>query len=232
MKTSVTHSGICAADNPRRSSIRAAVALAAALALAPITAAQAQDDDGQRPVTDDTVTAGDVVTSPLKDLNIAKDPIPPLLIEAREAPYDRKGVRTCKEIAAKVRELDTILGDDLDLVTEDERNPISAGRVAKWAVGTFIPFRGLLRELTGAKDHERKFRDAIAAGLMRRAYLKGVGQNMKCAYPARPLTPAEAKRIIEMRLVAEEQAENGTENVAPPVRKPLYTSDPVVQKVD
>lgn len=96
----------------------------------------------------------------------------------------------------------------------------------------FYPVSRTLRELTGAKDHERKFRDAIAAGLMRRAYLKGVGQNMKCSYPARPLTPAEAKRVIEMRLVAEEQAENGTESIEPNVRKPLYTSDPVVQKVD
>lgn len=232
MKTSVTRSGICAADKARRTERLAGLGLAVVLALAPLSPAQAQDNDGERPVTDDTVTAGDVVTSPLKDLNIAKDPIPPLLINAREAPYDRDGVRTCSDIEGKVRELDAILGDDLDLVTEDERNPISAGRVAKWAVGTFIPFRGLLRELTGAKDHERKFRDAIAAGLMRRAYLKGVGQNMKCAYPARPLTPAEAKRIIEMRLVAEEQAKNGIEREEPSVRKPLYTSDPVVQKVD
>ncbi|MGD9664817.1 MAG: hypothetical protein AB7U34_06395 [Novosphingobium sp.] len=224
MKISAILSRTCAAESHQHADRWAGSAIAAALlALAPPGAAQAQNSERERPVTDDTVTAGDVVTSPLKDLNIAKDPIPPLLIEARKAPYDREGITQCSDIAAKVTELDAILGDDLDLVTEDEGNPISAGRVAKWAVSSFIPFRGLLRELTGAKEHEQRFRDAIAAGLMRRAYLKGIGQTMKCAYPARPLTKEEASRIIALRLAEERKENDGENDEEGNVRQPLYT---------
>src|ERR1019366_1793418 len=42
----------------------------------------------QRPVTDQTVTAKDVVNTPLSDLNVNKRQIPPVLTEAVERPYD------------------------------------------------------------------------------------------------------------------------------------------------
>jgi hypothetical protein len=55
-------------------------------------------------------------------------------------------------------------------------------------VGSLIPFRGIIRELSGANDQQRKVSTAIQAGVARRAYLKGVGQQRGCAYPARAAT--------------------------------------------
>ena len=80
-----------------------------------------------------------------------------------------------------------MLGADLDIAT-GERRDITIGKVAKSAVGSFIPFRGLIREVSGAADHQRDFEEAIFAGAVRRGYLKGLGEARECPYPARPAT--------------------------------------------
>jgi hypothetical protein len=49
-----------------------------------------------------------------------------------------------------------------------------------------IPFRGWVRKLSGAEKHERLVRDAITAGAVRRAYLKGLGEAKGCMPPATP----------------------------------------------
>lgn len=49
-----------------------------------------------------------------------------------------------------------------------------------------IPFRGWVRKLTGAERYSRKVSAAIAAGAIRRAYLKGLGQAAGCEAPAAP----------------------------------------------
>ncbi len=44
----------------------------------------------------------------------------------------------------------------------------------------------MIRELSGANKHQQQFQDAIVAGVMRRAFLKGMGLKLGCKYPARP----------------------------------------------
>ena len=63
---------------------------------------------------------------------------------------------------------------------------MSGKKVAKGLVGSIIPFRGLVREVSGAAGDQRKAEAAVRAGLARRAYLKGLGQGKGCKYPARP----------------------------------------------
>ncbi len=96
-----------------------------------------------------------------------------------------------------------MLGPDLDL-PEEERARISAGRMAKTVVGSFIPFRGLIREVSGANDHDRQVRAAIQAGLARRGFLKGVGHAKGCAYPARPASEREVDRYMTEKAAQEE----------------------------
>ena len=43
---------------------------------------------------------------------------------------------------------------------------------------------GAVRRLTGAERYSREVAAAIAAGTVRRAYLKGFGQSAGCAVPA------------------------------------------------
>ncbi|MFN4114384.1 MAG: hypothetical protein ACK4GD_10630 [Sphingomonadaceae bacterium] len=168
-----------------------------------------------------------IATTPIRDLNLTRDPIPAVLIRANEAPYDANGLRRCRDIGAAIAELDAVLGPDIDVAAE-ERDRISVGRIAQSAVGSLIPFRSIVRELSGAADHRRAFEEAIYAGSIRRGFLKGLGQQRGCAYPARPayarvrVTSADRTDTAKGReraAMKEERAEDGT----------LFVSEPVVQ---
>ncbi|AKH41338.1 hypothetical protein FHS61_003198 [Altererythrobacter atlanticus] len=177
--------------------------LGPALALLPFPALAQQD------VTDDSVTATDVAMTPLEDLNLRKDPIPPVLLRARDNPYANPGIETCSHVRQEIGDLDAVLGEDFDTASPDQRK-LSAEKVAKQVVGSFIPFRGVIREVTGANKHAYEFSKAIVAGLMRRAYLKGLGQSLGCPYPARPATE-EIIRLVAAQKEAEAERTEGEE---------------------
>ncbi len=196
-----------------------------------------QDADPGKPVTGRPTTMKDAATTPLSDLNLKKDQIPALLLGAQQRPYELTGLRTCPQIAAAVGELDAVLGADSDLPGE-ARDRLSAGRVAQAAVGAFIPFRGLIREISGANESERKMQSAIMAGLARRGFLKGYGQARGCRYPARPATTADIAAIIGAAPAA--APASNLAPAQPPKRKGSkrskgnvdYVAQPVVQKTD
>jgi hypothetical protein len=48
-------------------------------------------------------------------------------------------------------------------------------------------FRGWVRKLSGAERYSKQVAAAIAAGSIRRAFLKGLGQAAACPVPATPL---------------------------------------------
>ena len=142
-----------------------------------------------RPITNQKVTAVDVIATPAGDLNLRKGKIPALLDAAVADPYNLAGLKTCAQLSVAVNQLDAILGPDRD-IPADRAERLSVGRVAQSAVGSFIPFRGIIREVSGANSHQRKIDDAVEAGTARRSFLKGFGQARGCAYPAREITPA------------------------------------------
>jgi hypothetical protein len=157
-------------------------------------------EEPAKPITERDVGAKDVALTPLSDLGLRKGEIPQLLIQAQVEPYDLAGLNRCPQIAAAIGELDAILGDDIDVAIA-KGQAILPGRVAQSVVGSFIPFRGVIRELSGASAQDRKIQAAIYAGTARRSFLKGVGQQRGCRYPARSATPGiiaaaerEAKR--------------------------------------
>jgi hypothetical protein len=171
-----------------------ALAAAALVALPAAGSAQNKKDDPPKteepakPITERDVGAKDVALTPLSDLGLRKGEIPQLLIQAQVEPYGLTGLRSCAQIAAAVGELDAILGDDIDVAIAKGQT-ILPGRVAQSVVGSFIPFRGVIRELSGASAQDRKVQAAIYAGTARRSFLKGVGQQRGCRYPARSATP-------------------------------------------
>jgi hypothetical protein len=55
-----------------------------------------------------------------------------------------------------------------------------------------VPFRGWVRKLSGAERYSKEVAAAIAAGTVRRAYLKGLGEAKGCAAPAAPSRRPEA----------------------------------------
>lgn len=156
---------------------------------------EAQARQVDRPITDNDPDVMDIAKTPTTDLNITKEEIPPVLIAAVEKPYDLRGLDKCPPLVAAVQELDSILGPDFDL-PQEARERVSPGRVAKWMVSSFIPFRGLIRELSGANAQERAVQAAIQAGLARRGFLKGLGAARQCQYPASPATPEVIKAYL------------------------------------
>ena len=157
-----------------------------------------------RPMSDQKVTAVDVIATPAGDLNLRKGKIPALLDAAVADPYNLAGLRTCAQISVAVKELDAILGPDRD-IPADRAEKLSVGRVAQSAIGSFIPFRGVIREVSGANSHQRKIEDAVEAGTARRSFLKGYGQARGCPYPAREITPA-ALAALEAQAAREKAA--------------------------
>lgn len=179
------------------------------------------------PVGDRDPDAADIAKTPVTDLNIDKKEIPELLVRAQQEPYDLKGLGRCRQLISAIEEFDAVLGPDFDL-PQETRERIAAGRVGKAVVSSFIPLRGIIREVSGANDHQRRQRAAIQAGLARRGFLKGIGQSRGCKYPGRPATREN---------VAEWMAQNQAEDQDKADRKrrkdkTRYTSKPVIQPTD
>ncbi|WP_297511810.1 hypothetical protein [uncultured Caulobacter sp.] len=126
--------------------------------------------------------AVDIGSQPARDVGIAKREIPPILEKAFEDPYSLKGLKTCKALAAEVTGLNAVLGPDYGTVNAYEES--RAGKLAEAGgsalVNSIIPFRGLVREVTGAAPADRRMNAAVDAGLARRGFLRGVHLKQGC----------------------------------------------------
>ena len=154
-------------------------------AAAPATtnSASPEDPGGMRSVRD---SAGRIVSQPAKDVGAARTTIPPALVTASADPYAMKGMGTCKQIAAAFHSLTDVLGPDFR--AGDIKKENKAGKLAqaggKTVVNSLIPFRGLVREVTGAAPAQRRLNRALDAGHARRGFLRGLYTARKCRSPA------------------------------------------------
>ena len=171
-------------------------------AAAPADAASKPGGTASKPAggaaaSNDTATqVTQAAVTPLNDLNLVRADIPAALLVALKAPYASPAQKTCPAITADVQGLDAALGADLDTPATAsnpsliERGTGAAGNAAvgalRGAAEGVIPFRGWVRKLSGAEKYSREVAAAIAAGTIRRAYLKGVGQSMGCTAPGAP----------------------------------------------
>ena len=132
----------------------------------------------------------DAATTPLSDLNLVHASIPAVLVDAQKRPYVALADQSCTALAAEVRALDEVLGPDLDAPASAsnpgliERGSTAVGDAAVGAVRGaaqgVVPFRGWVRKLTGAERYSKEVAAAIAAGTVRRAFLKGVAVTRGC----------------------------------------------------
>ncbi|MFN3667974.1 MAG: hypothetical protein ACK4VY_01560 [Brevundimonas sp.] len=139
---------------------------------------------------------GAAATAPLDDLNLRRQHIPTVLLQAEASPYDLRNLNQCATIGAEIGRLDEALGPDTDEPPSQDGSRMSE-RAADAASGAaldairdattdFIPGRSWIRRLSGAEQHSRHVQSAIQAGRLRRAFLKGVGMQRNCAPPAAP----------------------------------------------
>ena len=142
------------------------------------------------------------VESPLRDVNLMKTDIPSVLQDARRAPYASVAGASCETLSAEIAVLDGALGHDLDAAADSKPSnkdkaidqAIDAGGSA---ASSFIPYRGVVRFVSGAEKHDKLVAESVLAGSIRRGYLKGVGEAMGCSYPGAPLRVAAASLATE-----------------------------------
>ncbi|WP_300539125.1 hypothetical protein [Sphingosinicella sp.] len=140
----------------------------------------------------------DAAAQPVEDVNLKKDEIPQDLLDILDDPYSLKGIRKCSEVRAAVERLDAVLGADLDVEIAEDRGKKRADTVLRLS-GNFLsnlilPFRGIVREISGSAENQRRYRAAVITGVARRSFLKGYGASKGCKPPAAPL-PVSATQI-------------------------------------
>jgi hypothetical protein len=162
------------------------IAMAVALSMLAPAAGHAQDKRSQEEKRDDTLDkAGKIASQPAKDVGLDKDEIPAVLTKAVENPYAPPPSRTCKGLNASLAELNAVLGQDFTVGKDANENRTGkiAEAVGKTVVNSLIPFRGLVREISGAAPAERRLQAAVTAGIARRGYLRGQAAAKGCKVP-------------------------------------------------
>jgi hypothetical protein len=146
-------------------------------------ASAASDDQSLRTSADvSRASFGGAVTSPLRDVNLMREDIPAVLIKTLDDPYARPTSLSCERLAARIADLDSVLGADYGAQDQsrDNARPTLLSAVAI-VVTDLVPMRGWIRKLSGADRHERQVREAIQAGAVRRGFLKGLATGHGCA---------------------------------------------------
>ena len=129
----------------------------------------------------------DARSSPLSDFNFGKDGIPDVLLAAVEDTYAEPAGKDCATLGAEIAAIDRVLGPDLDVLKAANKDEDVVVRALAGAIRGLVPYRGILRMMTGANRRERRVAAAVAAGGIRRGYLKGLGEAQGCTVPAAPV---------------------------------------------
>ena len=149
------------------------------------------------PNTEQRATDQVVATArqPLGDFNVLQGEIPPILLTARIDPYAPPTAEDCRILIAEVRELDRVLGADLDIVQGADPTALRSAANTTFSLArsyassfasSLVPFRPVTRQITGAERRAREINQAVLAGTVRRAYFKGFGGRLGCEYPGSP----------------------------------------------
>ena len=159
----------------------------------------------------------DAVKSPLRDLNLTEDDIPLILVRAYAKPYDVTGLTSCRAILDQVSALDLALGPDVDIPRSGstEEDMFAKGRgmagdaaldAVRSATSGVIPVRSWVRRFSGANRAEQEAKAIVLAGSVRRGFLKAIGSQQQCDWPAAPLDLKKAAMKARTLTAAEKTA--------------------------
>lgn len=165
-----------------------------AITLSLLLSGAALAQEQEKPKDDTIRKAGTIATQPARDIGIDKEEIPPVLLKAVDNPYAPPPSRTCKGLNAGLGELNAVLGEDFTVGKDANENRTGkiAEAVGKTVVNSLIPFRGLVREISGAAPAERRLQAAVTAGIARRGYLRGLASAKGCKIA--PVAPPPAPK--------------------------------------
>jgi hypothetical protein len=126
-----------------------------------------------------------IVSQPARDVGIGNETIPPILQWAVSAPYAPAKGR-CAAIVSELKDLNAALGPDFDALGKgDDKATQLAEAGGAMLVNSLIPFRGVVREVSGAAAKDRRMLAAVNAGIARRGYLRGLAAARGCKMPKR-----------------------------------------------
>jgi hypothetical protein len=133
-------------------------------------------------VIDTGKRAGEIATQPARDVGAQKVDIPPAIQQAAAAPYSLVGLHSCAQLNRAIFQLNDALGPDYSggVTVHENRVGKLAEAGGKTVVNTIVPFRGLVREISGAAPAERRLNADIRAAFARRGFLRGVATARKC----------------------------------------------------
>jgi hypothetical protein len=157
--------------------------LRALLPLALIAGAAFAQTPAPPPKQDQSLaTAGRIASQPARDVGVSKTTVPPVLQQAIAAPYALTSTGSCAQLARGVAQLTAVLGPDFVAGTQTNENRASmiAQAGGQTIVNSLLPFRGLVREVSGAAPAQRRLNAAIDAGYARRGFLRGMQKARKC----------------------------------------------------
>lgn len=164
------------------------------LALLLAACASAPKESGETRMLESQANLEGVLTQPLNDFNLTRVEIPAELERLGTAPYGPPGGMSCGDLTREIVNLDRLVGPDIegqtgsaDKAIISEENAAKAARdAARDAASSWIPLRGIIRQLTGAERHAQALKEAILAGMVRRAYIKGLRDGQHCPILAMP----------------------------------------------
>ncbi|GMN14975.1 hypothetical protein [Altererythrobacter sp. MTPC7] len=136
-----------------------------------------QSGERQDSVGEDAV---DAVTQPLSDLNLRNREIPLILRLAQEEPYNLSEVEGCDALRTEVARLNEVLGPDANEPAKRAGLVNRGLRAGGDVLGGMIPFRGIVRRVSGARAEQKRWEAAIYAGVARRSFLKGYMAGQGC----------------------------------------------------
>ena len=154
--------------------------------------------------TDTADSVWKTVQAPFEDVGLKQDEIPEQLQRTEINPYAMPNPLRCDLLQKEIAELDILLGPDVCTIADpkgtgtyssdylDQGSGLlhdQAGERAKSLVGSqlTLPFRSVVRRVSGADKHAKEVAKAYQYGKLRRAFLKGVG--MTLTPPCHPLPP-------------------------------------------
>jgi len=151
-------------------------------------AAQTGHEDERHGQPDTLDRAGDIAVQPVRDIGIAQKEIPPILQEAVAQPYEVPRRASCQWMREEHAKLDAALGPDFDSNAQNNQGKAEQLALAggEAIVNSLIPFRGIVREVSGAASADRRRLIAINAGLARRGYIRGMAAARSCTIQVAP----------------------------------------------
>ena len=161
-------------------------------------AAHERADQVSQTADDRMPGVNDAVIAPFRDLNMVEDDIPTVLVRAYQHPYDTRNLDSCQAIQEQVSALDLALGPDVDIPRAPSARDDMLGKgrslagdaaldaVRSATVGV-LPVRSWVRRFSGANHAEQEAKAIALSGSVRRGFLKALGVQQGCEWPAAPL---------------------------------------------